>query len=94
MGKWVIATVALLSCALPSGADSVSDARQFVQAFYNWYLPFVLDPHADSLARAINEKPRVFTEELLRALKADVAAQKGADEIVSVSGSFDPFTDS
>ena len=86
------AALALLLALLP-GIGSSTEARQFVQAFYNWYIPIVLGSHAESYVElATAGRPRVFTDELLRSLKSDVAAQKGADEIVAVSGSFDPFT--
>jgi hypothetical protein len=95
LGNWGIAAAVALSCALSSVSNLSADARQFVQAFYNWYVPVLLEPHAESgLALAIAAKPRAFAEDLLRELTADATAQKGADDIVSVSGSFDPFTGS
>jgi hypothetical protein len=84
-----------LSLALLFGGDLSTDAHRFVQDFYQWYVPVLLGSHPEpGLALAVSAKPGVFTDELSRALKDDAAAQKGADEIVSVSGSFDPFTNS
>lgn len=68
--------------------------REFVQEFYDWYVPKALKDHAGpAWELALKYKSSVFSPEVLRALKEDSAAQtKAAGEIVGLD--FDPFLNS
>ncbi len=66
--------------------DSVAqDAAAFVQAFYEWYAE-----HHNRFEDAVRLRSDVFTPELLRALRADLAASSRAkDDVVGLD--WDPF---
>ena len=69
-------------------------ARQFAQAFYDWYVPLsdrVPATHMDSVMARGRE---LFTPTLLQALRRDVEAQRDAADIISVVGDYDPFLNS
>jgi hypothetical protein len=73
----------------PATAD---DAKQFVQRFYDWYVPYGA-AHSDAAALTQPEMKAAFAPELLRALLEDVeAARKNPGEIVGLD--FDPVTNS
>lgn len=65
--------------------------REFVQGFYNWYVPMALrDSPLPSSAIALKQKPQVFAHKLLRQLAEDFRAQEKADgDLVGID--FDPF---
>jgi hypothetical protein len=68
-----------------TAAPTGTEARAFVQAFYDWYVKGVIDSDA-----ALKKKPAYFSPELTQALKADeAAAAKSPDEVVGLD--FDPF---
>jgi hypothetical protein len=66
----------------------------FVQSFYDWYLPIVLDDHPERPASstAIRRRPELFDSILLRALRNDAAAQAKATGTIDCLD-FDPFVD-
>ena len=94
---WILVIAAMSRPAVAqerSRADEVRSCRQFAQEFYRWYVPFTQAnlkyPASDV---AIKRKPTLFESGLLRALKADAAAQnQAAGEIVGID--FDPFVGS
>ena len=73
-------------------ADEAAQKRasDFVQKFYDWYVPIAHksgdDPSSD---RAIAKHGAVFDPPLLRALKIDAEAQSKSPDIVGLD--FDPF---
>lgn len=72
-------------------ADS---ARQFVQRFYDWYVPLG-DRAPDSRYDSVLIGHATFlAPELRQALLADAHAQQHSQEIVSVVGDYDPFLNS
>jgi hypothetical protein len=75
-------------------ATPSSQTLTFVQAFYDWYLPFVLDDNLRVMRYtiAITRRPELFDPPLLRALRNDAAAQ--AKTTGTIDGlDFDPFVD-
>lgn len=86
-----------LPCSLLAQTKDVSEtagARDFVQAFYNWYVPQALKDNATPAWNlALKYKSPVFNSEVLSALREDSAAQaKVAGDIVGLD--FDPFLSS
>ena len=64
--------------------------RQFVEGFYRWYLPIILNPQTSIASDvALKYKASAFSPELLRLLKADSAAQAGCEDLIGLD--FDPF---
>lgn len=64
--------------------------RQFVEGFYRWYLPIILNPQTGTASDvALKYKASAFSPELLRLLKADSAAQAGCEDLIGLD--FDPF---
>jgi hypothetical protein len=86
---WLIALAFVSSL----GAQEMS-AHDFVQEFYNWYVPVALRHNAVSAWDiALKDRSSVFSPELLRALKEDsVARAKAVGDIVGLD--FDPFLSS
>src|SRR5689334_6354600 len=91
------ATVILLGFFLLSASAAWADnagqkqASDFVQKFYNWYVPIALkttkEPSSDL---AIAKRGSLFDPPLLSALKADAeAARNSPGDIVGLD--FDPF---
>jgi hypothetical protein len=91
------ATVIVLGFFLLSASAAWADnagqkqASDFVQKFYNWYVPIALkttkEPSSDL---AIAKRGSLFEASLLRALKADAeAARNSPGDIVGLD--FDPF---
>ncbi len=82
----------LLRSQTPSGSSE--SPREFVQAFYNWYVPKALAEKAGPAWQlALKQKSSVFSPELARALNEDSAAQaRVTDDIVGLD--FDPFLSS
>jgi hypothetical protein len=73
----------------PATAD---DAKQFVQRFYDWYVPYSA-ANSDAASLRQKETTAAFAPELLRALLDDEKAQsKRPDSIVGLD--FDPVTNS
>lgn len=72
-------------------ADSIDDARAFVQQFYNWYLT-TAPGYSPSPAywRVLNEQPSSLTNELQQLLQTDSLARSSAEPRREVLN-FDPF---
>jgi hypothetical protein len=92
------ATFVLAFCLLGSSAvfaagpsPSQTAASDFVQKFYDWYVPIAHKPgNAPSSDQAVAKRGAAFDPPLLRALKIDAEAQrKSPDDIVGLD--FDPF---
>lgn len=66
-----------------------SPAQNFVQKFYDWYMPIVQRPRASSAFDIVRDRPYLFSPRLFRALKQDSDAQAKSDELVGLD--FDPF---
>jgi len=82
---------ALLAC---SGNEATSDsggARDFVQSFYDWYVPISHRASSDRPAEIVlGERSSAFDSTLARELKEDSDAQSRANgDIVGLD--FDPF---
>jgi len=75
-------------------SDSAAGARAFVESFYRWYVPIAIGDHKEPAdAIALRERPRLFSSQLYRALKADNDAQaKAPGELVGLDS--DPFLNS
>jgi len=66
-------------------------AREFVRAFYDWYVPLTHKRLRETTSDiALRERRRAFGPLLFRALKEDSEAQDAAKELV-VGLDFDPF---
>ena len=97
-----IAMCCLLLFILPSSATpqqkvNSSDVRkslhEFVQDFYDWYVPKALSDHAfPAWNFALKYRKPAFSPELFRALKEDSDAQAKANDLVGLD--FDPFLNS
>jgi hypothetical protein len=91
------ATVIILGFFLLSASAAWADeagqkqAPNFVQKFYDWYVPIALKPgKTPSSDLALVKRGSLFDPSLLRALKADAeAARKSPGDIVGLD--FDPF---
>jgi hypothetical protein len=93
----LVSIVTLATISIPAMAqetlhpEDVSSCRHFAQDFYDWYVPLTqksLKYPASDLA--IQRKAVVFDPALLRALRADSAAQRRfKGEIAGID--FDPF---
>ena len=84
----------LLLLALPAQLQTQTDiaaARRFVQGFYRWYEGVVQAEHrGPAWAVAVQQKPALFSPQLLGALRDDLAAQAKAEgELVGLDT--DPF---
>jgi hypothetical protein len=79
------------SCAGHRPASDTDSVRNFVQNFYDWYVPFALDLHSDRPSElVVRKRPSDFSPTLIRELKEDSDAQSRVpDEIVGLD--FDPF---
>ena len=80
----------LLACSVAVQAQSQEPAqspREFVEEFYNWYVPKALSQNPVDLALKL-KSPR-FSTQLAQLLKEDSAAQAKCAEIVGID--FDPF---
>jgi hypothetical protein len=75
----------------PDGSKSL---HQFVQTFYNWYVPIANKPsQGPTCCIALKQRPQLFSPELIKALQSDLNAQaKSPGEIVGVD--WDPFLNS
>jgi hypothetical protein len=70
--------------------DRGQEVRDFVQSFYDWYVPkFTLNGIAAE--RALRERPEIFRRDLYRALDADFRAQANSPG-ESTGIDWDPFT--
>lgn len=68
--------------------------QQFVQAFYDWYMPVVLHRHSGpAWGIAIRQRGRLFDEPLKAALNQDALAQARSPDVI-VGLDTDPFVDS
>lgn len=77
--------------AEPRTRDAADTCRQFVQSFYDWYLPVAAnDTPTPAWVTAVEERPAWFDPALSRALISDAEAQRTAvGEIVGLDT--DPF---
>lgn len=92
--KWISILFVFISPLLVMAGDvpaSTDAAKNFVQDFYDWYVP--LSAKSDGTQPdmvALNQKGQSFDHELGRALRADLARQaRTPGEIVGID--FDPF---
>jgi len=71
--------------------NDLASLRQFVQGFYDWYVPIALkEANVPAFDIALKRKPSAFSPELVKALQEDSAAQaKVPDDIVGID--WDPF---
>ena len=102
MRIWKITILCLLLWGLPhrvaaqSKADpeSLSSVRQFVQQFYDWYVPKAQGAQTIPAWRSVLERKKSkLSSRLIRALRADSAVQaKSVGEILALD--FDPFLNS
>ncbi len=88
--------IVILLCGLSitsQAGNAGGSAQQFVQIFYNWYVPFSNKQH-DSLAcdEAMNAHPEYFSEDLYRLLKKDTTKQETHSGLQGIG--FDPFMNS
>jgi hypothetical protein len=95
----VLVVLVVVSQALSqSTVDAVQQnteqgCRNFVQGFYDWYVPLALhDNHGPALNLALQRKPVAFEPDLLNLLKRDSEAQAKASELVGLD--FDPILNS
>lgn len=100
--KVILLSTCLLLSALPcigeaadaAAAQAVSlsaSAHQFVQDFYDWYIPLAQKDQAGSYYDiSVHWRPHAFSKALIQALKEDNVAQKAAKD--GPDGlDFDPF---
>lgn len=92
---WSLFFLLAISCPLAQGTspqDVQKSCRDFVQGFYDWYVPKALrETKVPASDLAVEYKGSVFSPELLQALRedSDVRAKAAAGQIVSLD--FDPF---
>lgn len=69
-------------------------AQQFVQSFYNWYVPIATSPRTTELACeiALDKRPQAFSEKLYRQMKKETTAQGTTNGRYGLG--FDPFLNS
>ena len=88
-----LACIPLYPQTSPAPAATETSCRQFVQQFYDWYLPKTQRWKGRPDDLVLKEKPAVLSPELTKGLKEDSAAQsKSHDDIVGLD--FDPFLNS
>jgi hypothetical protein len=77
-------------------ADSLRASRQFVQRFYDWYMPLALGRHAfPAEYYVLSNAGRYLDRDLAAALRADsVAEQAGPSKATRQTLEFDPFLES
>lgn len=76
-----------------NGSDIRKSLHEFVQDFYDWYVPKALSDHpGPAWDFALKYRKWVFSPELFRALKEDSDAQAKATDLVGLD--FDPFLNS
>jgi hypothetical protein len=87
----LVALAIVGTTAAARAGDAISDGRQFVERFYQWYVPKALAPGGDPPWKAaLEQRGADFDPALRAALEADLAAQaRVSDEIVGLD--FDPF---
>ena len=95
MSTCIICCLLLMILACSLGAqdqDATSrSAHDFVQQFYSWYVPKVLnDHHGLASDLALKDKGDEFSPELFQALKQDSDAQSKVEGYI-VGLDFDPF---
>jgi hypothetical protein len=86
-----IATAGLAQAQEQQARDRAA-ALQFVQTFYDWYVPKAAKLGGDPVKDALKHKASSFSPPLREALLQDIEAQEKADEIVGLD--FDPFLNS
>jgi len=106
-GKRQVTLVILLGAVLAvSGASCVfaqdaerhrneTSCRDFVQKFYDWYVPGVGKPHHSGglfVSDVLRKRPQWFRADLLQMLNEDSAANEKAGRLGMIDGlDFDPF---
>jgi hypothetical protein len=91
----ILPTVILLCLPLYAEVGKAqSSAANFVQTFYNWYVPFARADHPHpAFELALKRDSSIFSVELAKALRADAAAQaKVSGEVAGLD--CDPFLNS
>ena len=85
------AKLALVPSQTGNHPDPSQTVREFVQGFYDWYVPRALGNNSSpAWAIAVKAKPSFFNPELALKLRQDATAQaKAKGEIVGLD--FDPF---
>lgn len=90
--KCVILLLLLASVVAPlrsQASSTPAGASRFVQNFYDWYAPPDAKGGDKTIETAVTTRAAAFDVSLLKALRADIAAQaKSPDEIVGMD--FDP----
>ena len=91
MGLFVLIAVSSSPARGDLPDDVEKSLRQFVQGFYDWYVPTVRKERGISGSNLVlRHKSSSFSPELLRAIEADSTAQaKSPNELVGLD--FDPF---
>lgn|SRR5487761_55474 len=92
---WNLLLLLAIPCSVGAQAKSAQDthksAGEFVQQFYDWYVPRALKHNAGPASDlALKYKDRVFSPKLFRALKEDSDAQANVNGPI-VGLDFDPF---
>lgn len=72
-----------------TSAGTESSCREFVQKFYDWYLPKARTAKERASDIVLKTRSSVLSRELQRQLKADSDAQAKSDDLVGLD--FDPF---
>lgn len=80
-----------LACAVPSEGETTQSVRQFVQAFYDWYIPKALGSSpGPPWGAALQARPGNFSPEIASLLRNEIREQ--AQTKAEISGlDFDPF---
>jgi hypothetical protein len=82
-----------MSYADDSSLENDREVKQFVQNFYDWYVPLSRGTYEQTFIQAVVKRRTQFTLELAEALTVDDAAQaKDKNEIIGLD--FEPFTSS
>lgn len=85
-----LSTPAAVASAIPNATPPLDrSCRQFVRRFYDWYVPRANMLSGDSVSDALRTKKSDFSQQLFRALDADLQAQARSTRIVGLD--FDPF---
>lgn len=91
----IILVFAQAAVGMAAGEARTTPAADFVQQFYDWYLPLLSNEarSGDPISLALKGKKSAFSPSLAAALRADLeAASKNPDEIVGLD--YDPFLNS
>jgi hypothetical protein len=87
-----LVTLFVLAPSIRASGEAGGSAQQFVQSFYNWYVPFAARSKVLACEAAMNERPQYFNAVLYRALKKDTTKQENLGGLQGIG--FDPFLNS